>query len=149
MRRWQRPGGDERDMKKGKTGHPGEQERCSAERRDGQRCQRPAADGLGFCRQHKWLLNFTNVVTVPDHVMVQLEPGKSGFLFDSKTGHVYFLNKTSAFIFERLKERATLLDIVTGLTKTYDVAQSVALSDALDFLYQLRDFGLGKPVEAP
>lgn len=134
-------------MSKGKARRATEPEPCAAQRRDGQPCQRSAVNGLGFCRQHKWLLNFTNVITIPDHVRAQLAPGKSGFLFNANTGHVYFLNRTSAFIFERLVKRMTLLDIVTGLVETYDITQSTALSDALDFFYQLRDFGLGRSVE--
>jgi hypothetical protein len=145
---WLPPAGEDKTMRTHKTAVVSEPERCAAERRDGAPCQRPAANSFGFCRQHKWLLNFTNVITVPDHVMAQFEPGKSGFLFDGQTGHVYFLNKTSAFVFERLMRRATLLDIVNDLVRAYDVTQSTALSDTLDLLYQLRDFGLGTPVDA-
>lgn len=90
----------------------------------------------------------TDVVTVSGHVQAHLAPGRGGFLFDATSGHIYFLNKTSAFIFERLVKRCKLLDIVRELGSAYDVNESTALSDTMELLYQLRDFGLGKAVES-
>lgn len=90
----------------------------------------------------------TDVVTVSGHVQAQLAPGRGGFLFDVTSGHIYFLNKTSAFIFERLMKGTGIREIVGELTAAYDVDQGTALTDTLDFVYKLRDFGLGEPVEA-
>ena len=90
----------------------------------------------------------TDVVTVSGHVQAHLAPGRGGFLFDATSGHIYFLNKTSAFIFERLMKDVGIREIVGELTAAYDVDQGTALADALDFVYKLRDFGLGEPVEA-
>jgi hypothetical protein len=90
----------------------------------------------------------TDVVTVSGHVLAQLAPGRGGFLFDATSGHIYFLNKTSAFIFERLMRGTGVREIVTELTAAYDIDQGTALTDTLDFTHKLRDFGLGEPVEA-
>lgn len=90
----------------------------------------------------------TDVVTVSGHVQAQLAPGRGGFLFDVTSGHIYFLNKTSAFIFERLMKGTGAREIVAELTAAYDIDPGTALTDTLDFAYKLRDFGLGEPVEA-
>ena len=90
----------------------------------------------------------SDVVTVSGSVQAQLRPGRGGFLFDVTSGHIYFLNKTSAFIFERLMKGTGIREIVGELTAAYDIDQGTALTDALDFAYKLRDFGLGESVEA-
>ena len=82
-------------------------------------------------------------IKIPAHINAELPEDKNGFLFDANSGRVYALNRTACFIFRKLKEGFPLSEIVKNLVTHYDVDEGIAVSDIQDFLYQLREFGVG------
>ncbi|MBI4397652.1 MAG: PqqD family protein [Candidatus Omnitrophica bacterium] len=88
--------------------------------------------------------DFQNVVIrIPGNITAEIPEDKNGFLFDSGSGRVYALNRTASFIFSKIRSGVALSDIVKQLSTRYDVNQQIAVSDVQDFLYQLRELGLG------
>jgi len=67
---------------------------------------------------------------------------KEGFIFDPETGNSYTVNQTGLFILELLKEGKSQDEIVDALTKEFEVSPEEAQRDLIDFLEQLRLFGL-------
>lgn len=86
------------------------------------------------------------LIKIPAHINAEVVEDKNGFLFDSNTGRVYALNHTASFIFCRIKKgvSVSLSQIVKQLVSRYDVDEGIAVSDIQDFLYQLREFGIGQ-----
>ena len=87
------------------------------------------------------------VITIPTNINSEVSEDKNGFLFDANTGRVYALNRTASFIFCKIKESLSLSEIVKQLTNLFDVNEGMAVSDIQDFLYQLREFGIGGVAE--
>ena len=88
--------------------------------------------------------NFRNIVIkIPDNINADVPEGRNGFLFDSNNGRVYALNATASFIFRKIKEEIHFSQIVQKLIDTFDVDQAIAMADIQDFLYQLKEFGIG------
>ena len=83
------------------------------------------------------------VIKIPGNINAEVPEGKNGFLFDFNTGRVYALNSTASLIFRKIKEGLPLSEVVKQLTNAYDVNEGSAVSDVQDFLYQLREFGVG------
>ena len=65
-----------------------------------------------------------------------------GFLFDPATGQTYTLNRTGAFVFQKLRQGVPVADVAASLSAEFEVDRERAGSDVRDFLQQLRDFGL-------
>ncbi len=68
---------------------------------------------------------------------------EKGFLFDPATGLTYSLNKTGAFIFQRLRQGLDASEITEALINKYGIDPKMARDDLRDFIQQLNDFGLG------
>lgn len=83
------------------------------------------------------------VIKIPRDINAEVPEDRNGFLFDSNTGRVYALNRTASFIFCKMKEGLSLFEVVKQLTGRYDVDEGIAVCDIQDFLYQLREFGIG------
>ena len=65
-----------------------------------------------------------------------------GFIFDPETGSSYTVNKTGLFIIKLLKEGKNEEDIVKALTEEFEIGEDEAKRDLVDFLEQLRLYGL-------
>jgi PqqD family protein of HPr-rel-A system len=65
-----------------------------------------------------------------------------GFIFDPETGNSYTVNKTGFFIIKLLKEGKNEKDIVKALTEEFEIGEDEAKRDLVDFLEQLRLYGL-------
>jgi len=72
----------------------------------------------------------------------RLAVSEEGFIFDPETGNSYTVNQTGLFILELLKEGKSQDEIVDALTKEFEVSPEEAQRDLIDFLEQLRLFGL-------
>jgi hypothetical protein len=66
-----------------------------------------------------------------------------GFAFDPVTGSSYTLNATAMACLDALRAGADDGTIAVLLADAYDVAPARAQRDVLDFLADLRRFGLG------
>ena len=65
-----------------------------------------------------------------------------GFIFDPETGNSYTVNKTGLFIIKLLKEGKSEDEIVKALSEKFDVSEEDARRDLVDFIEQLRLYGL-------
>lgn len=65
-----------------------------------------------------------------------------GFIFDPETGNSYTVNKTGLFIIKLLKEGKNEEEIVKALTEEFEIGEDEAKRDLVDFLEQLRLYGL-------
>jgi len=65
-----------------------------------------------------------------------------GFIFDPETGSSYTVNKTGLFIIKLLKEGKNEEDIVKALTEEFEIGEDEVKRDLVDFLEQLRLYGL-------
>ena len=83
------------------------------------------------------------VIKIPGNINAEVPEGKNGFLFDLNTGRVYALNSTGSMIFRKIRGGTPLSEVVKELMRQYDVDEGAAVSDVQDFLYQLREFGVG------
>ena len=72
----------------------------------------------------------------------RLAVSEEGFIFDPETGNSYTVNQTGLFILELLKEGKSQDEIVDALTEEFEVSPEEAQRDLIDFLEQLRLFGL-------
>lgn len=83
------------------------------------------------------------VIQIPNHITAEVPEDKNGFLFDANSGRVYALNRTGSLIFVKIREHLPLSEVVKELIHRYDVDEGIAVSDVQDFLYQLRELGIG------
>jgi len=67
-----------------------------------------------------------------------------GFIFDPETGTSFTVNSTGLFILKCLKEGLTEEEILSKVCSEFDVSEEEAKRDLLDFLDQLRIYGLVK-----
>jgi PqqD family protein of HPr-rel-A system len=65
-----------------------------------------------------------------------------GFIFDPETGNSFTVNGTGLFVIKLLKEGKGEEEIISALTQEYDVSEEEARRDLLDFVEQLRVFGI-------
>ncbi|ADY73513.1 hypothetical protein Dester_0873 [Desulfurobacterium thermolithotrophum DSM 11699] len=65
-----------------------------------------------------------------------------GFIFDPETGNSYTVNKTGLFIIKLLKDGKNEEEIVKALTEEFEIGEDEAKRDLVDFLEQLRLYGL-------
>lgn len=82
-------------------------------------------------------------IKIPSNINAEVFEDKNGFLFDANTGRVYALNRTASCIYSKIQKGLSLSEIVHQLLESFDVTESMAVSDLQDFLYQLREFGIG------
>ena len=52
------------------------------------------------------------------------------------------MNKTAAFVMCLLKQEVTMDDVITAMTKKYDVTEQVAEENAMRFISQIKKAGL-------
>lgn len=78
-----------------------------------------------------------------DHLRTEFSQDHEGFLFDANTGKIFALNATASFIFVKIQGGIALAEIIRQLILDFDVDESHALSDLQDFIYQLRELGIG------
>ncbi len=83
------------------------------------------------------------VVRIPKTIRAELPEQGEGFLFDAQLGKVFALSPSAVFIFSRIQEGKTLGSIIKEMMQSFDVDKDVILNDVQDFIYQLREFGLG------
>jgi len=72
----------------------------------------------------------------------RLAVSDEGFIFDPETGNSYTVNRVGLFILELLKRGKSPQEIVKTLTDEFEVSPEEAQRDLIDFLEQLRLFGL-------
>lgn len=83
------------------------------------------------------------VIKIPSNINAEVSQDKNGFLFDANTGRVYALNRTASFIYFKIQQGLSLSEIVNQFIGFFDVKETAAVSDLQDFLYQLKEFGIG------
>ncbi|MBI5608267.1 MAG: HPr-rel-A system PqqD family peptide chaperone [Deltaproteobacteria bacterium] len=66
----------------------------------------------------------------------------SGFLFDTRTGNTYTLNKTATWMLKALMAGTAEADLAKGLSEHFEVDEGTAQRDAEQFLFRLRDLHL-------
>ncbi len=74
--------------------------------------------------------------------LANLALSSKGFLFDTKTGYTYTLNKTGAFILKCLIDGVDLTHLVEKLTERFDGPEAVATRDLDQFLTRLHSLDL-------
>ncbi len=62
----------------------------------------------------------------------------SGFLFDHSTGLTYTLNETGSFIFKKLEEGTSLINLLELLTEEFEITEETARKDLDDFVRELK-----------
>jgi len=67
---------------------------------------------------------------------------EEGFIFDPETGNSFTVNGTGLFVIKLLKEGKSEEEIVSALCSEYEVSEEEARRDLLDFVEQLRVFGI-------
>ena len=67
---------------------------------------------------------------------------EEGFIFDPATGSSFTTNDTGLFIINALKEGKGEVEIIKLLTENFDVNEEDASRDLIDFIEQLRYYGL-------
>ena len=82
-------------------------------------------------------------IKLSDNLRTEFSDNSEGFLFDANTGKIFALNTTASFIFAKIKEELPLAEIIKQLTNDFHVDESHAMSDMQDFIYQLRELGIG------
>lgn len=82
-------------------------------------------------------------IKLADNLRTEFSENNEGFLFDANNGKIFALNSTAAFIFAKIKEGLALGEVIKGLINDFDVLESHALSDLQDFIYRLRELGIG------
>lgn len=69
--------------------------------------------------------------------------GRDGFLFDPIRGITYSTNEIGIFITQCLRQGLGVDEIVTSLTRRFEVDPQTARFDVEDFVSQMRAAGLG------
>ena len=65
-----------------------------------------------------------------------------GFIFDPETGNSFTVNRTGLFVIKLHKEGKNEEEIVKALTEEFETDEDEAKRDLVDFLEQLRLYGL-------
>ncbi len=66
----------------------------------------------------------------------------SGFAFDPMSGESFTLNETAVEIIKAVKEGKNEREIAEQLSTVYEVETLDSFTDVLDFIKQLKNFGL-------
>ncbi len=66
----------------------------------------------------------------------------SGFAFDPMSGESFTLNETAVEIIKAVKEGKNEREIAEQLSTAYEVETLDSFTDVLDFIKQLKNFGL-------
>ncbi len=64
---------------------------------------------------------------------------ENGFLFDTRTGNTYSLNRTGTFLLRRLIDGTARDELEACLIDRFDVERETASHDVEQFLFLLRD----------
>lgn len=64
---------------------------------------------------------------------------ENGFLFDTKTGNTFSLNKTGSFLLRQMIDGTSTEKLVDSLVETFDVDPNIAGRDVEQFLFRLKD----------
>ena len=64
---------------------------------------------------------------------------ENGFLFDTRTGNTYSLNRTGTFLLRRLIDGTARNELEACLIEGFDVEPEAASHDVEQFLFLLRD----------
>jgi len=66
----------------------------------------------------------------------------SGFAFDPMSGESFTLNETAVEIIKAVKEGKTEREIAEQISTIYEIETLDSFTDVLDFIKQLKNFGL-------
>jgi len=66
----------------------------------------------------------------------------SGFAFDPMSGESFTLNETAIEIIKAVKEGKSEREIAEQLSSVYEIETLDSFTDVLDFIKQLKNFGL-------
>lgn len=96
-------------------------------------------------QNHYLTLNDFSDITVKltDNLRAEFSETGDGFLFDANTGKIFSLNITASFIFAKMTVGLPLSDVIKQLVLDFHVEESYAISDLQDFIYRLRELGIG------
>ncbi len=72
----------------------------------------------------------------------KLALNEEGFVFDPETGNSYTVNSTGKLILECLKDGLSEEEILDRIVAEFEVEREEAKRDLMDFLDQLRIYGL-------
>ena len=82
-------------------------------------------------------------IKLTENLRTEFSDNSEGFLFDANTGKIFALNTTASFLFAKIQEGLSLAEVIKQLIVHFDVDESHAMSDLQDFIYQLRELGIG------
>jgi PqqD family protein of HPr-rel-A system len=74
--------------------------------------------------------------------LAHLALSDSGFLFDTRTGHTYTLNKTATQILKLRIDGVSRERVTEQIVKRFDVAHDLAGRDVAQFIERLRELGI-------
>ncbi len=72
----------------------------------------------------------------------RLAISEEGFIFDPETGNSFTTNSTGLTILKYLKEGMSIEKIASKIAQEYEIEEEEALKDILDFIEQLRIYGI-------
>jgi len=72
-----------------------------------------------------------------------LAVSETGFVFDPVSGHTFNTNRTGSVILSLLKDDRSVAEIVETLIERFDVEDEMARREVQDFVFRLKDLGLG------
>ena len=64
---------------------------------------------------------------------------ENGFLFDTRTGSTYSLNRTGTFLLRHVIDGASRASLAERLVATFEVRPEVAERDVAQFLFRLKE----------
>ena len=73
---------------------------------------------------------------------------ENGFLFDTKTGQTFNLNRTGSFILRGLMDGATPQEVRASLAERFEVDEETASRDVNQFVFRLRELNLAGKSES-
>ena len=96
-------------------------------------------------KEHRLTLNDLSDITVKltDSLRTEFSETGEGFLFDANTGKIFSLNTTALFIFVKITEGLPLAEVIKQLILDFHVEEPHAINDMQDFIYRLRELGIG------
>ena len=72
----------------------------------------------------------------------RLAISEEGFIFDPETGSVFSANETGVFILKQLISGATAEEVIQRMVETFNAELERARVDFIEFVEQLRLYGL-------